>query len=84
MLQEESLGQAARNYEKARRIAETRYEEGAVPLTEVLLTRRQELQARTGLIRVRGERLAQRVNLHLALGGNFEAGTIDLQPKPTP
>jgi NodT family efflux transporter outer membrane factor (OMF) lipoprotein len=82
-LQEESLLQAAQNYEKARRIAETRYQEGAVPLTDVLLTRRQELQARTGLIRVRGERLAQRVNLHLALGGNFAAGTIDLQPKPT-
>jgi outer membrane protein TolC len=29
--------------------------------------------ARTALLRVQGERLVQRVNLHLALGGGFEA-----------
>jgi len=29
--------------------------------------------ARTALLRVRAERLVQRVNLHLALGGSFEA-----------
>jgi len=29
--------------------------------------------ARTALLRVQSERLVQRVNLHLALGGSFEA-----------
>jgi multidrug efflux system outer membrane protein len=29
--------------------------------------------ARTALLRVQAERLVQRVNLHLALGGSFEA-----------
>jgi outer membrane protein TolC len=31
--------------------------------------------ARTALLRVQAERLVQRVNLHLALGGSFETGT---------
>jgi hypothetical protein len=29
--------------------------------------------ARIGLVRIKNERLAQRVNLHLALGGSFES-----------
>jgi hypothetical protein len=28
--------------------------------------------ARTGLLRVKNARLAERINLHLALGGSFE------------
>jgi len=80
--QEENLREAADQFEQARKIAEARYQEGAVPLTDVLVTRRQELQAKTALIRIRGDRLAQRTNLHLALGGNFESGPIDLQPGP--
>ena len=70
--QESSLAEAAKNYTEARKIAEVRYKEGATDLTNVLVVQRQEIQAISNLIRTKGERLAQRVNLHLALGGNFE------------
>lgn len=80
LLQEQSLSEAAAGFRLAREIAETRYQQGAVPFSEVLLARLQELQARTALIRIRGDRLVQRTNLHLALGGNFESGPTDLSP----
>lgn len=70
--QEANLASAASNYTLARQIAETRYKEGAIDLTQVLVVQRQELQARTELLSVRGARLEQRVNLYLALGGDFE------------
>lgn len=78
-LQEEALIEAASSFRLAREIAETRYRQGAVALSDVLLARLQELQARTTLIRVRGDRLVQRVNLHLALGGDFQSGSTHLQ-----
>lgn len=69
--QEESLAEASKNYTEARSIAETRYKAGATDLTSVLTVQRQEIQSRTALLRVKSNRLQQRVNLHLALGGNF-------------
>ncbi|MDX6767010.1 MAG: TolC family protein [Candidatus Methylacidiphilales bacterium] len=69
--QEEKITEAVRNYGQARKTAEIRYQQGADSLFEVLAVQRQELQARTALIRLRGERLVQRTNLHLALGGDF-------------
>jgi outer membrane protein TolC len=36
--------------------------------------------ARTALLRVQSERLVQRVNLHLALGGSFEERAAAAQP----
>jgi NodT family efflux transporter outer membrane factor (OMF) lipoprotein len=81
-IQEERLSEAVRNSQQAREIAETRYRQGAVSLTEVLVAQRQELQLKTALLRIRGDRLVQRVNFHLALGGNFESVAMDLEPKP--
>jgi outer membrane protein TolC len=40
--------------------------------------------ARTTLLRVQSERLAQRVNLHLALGGSFGEPAQAPAPAPTP
>lgn len=76
--QEAALREASSQYERARKIAEIRYKEGASDLTDVLVVQRQELQSKTSLLNVRGSRLTQRVNLHLALGGNFQA------PPPAP
>jgi len=69
--QESQLREAAAQYESARRIAETRYQAGSVSLTDVLTIQRQELQAKSSLLAMRNNRLATRVNLHLALGGDF-------------
>ncbi|MES2307859.1 MAG: TolC family protein, partial [Verrucomicrobiota bacterium] len=70
--EETNLKEAADHYTAARKVAETRYNNGLTDLTSVLVVQRQELQARITLLNVRGNRLQQRVNLHLALGGNFE------------
>ncbi|MDR0532628.1 MAG: TolC family protein [Verrucomicrobiales bacterium] len=80
--QEDSLARAAKGYEGARKIAEIRYKEGEIDLTSLLFVQRQELQAKAALINAHGSRLTNRVDLHLALGGNFEEGTIDLIPAP--
>ena len=69
--EEIQLREAATQYETARRIAETRYQAGSISLTDVLTIQRQELQSKSGLLAMRNNRLATRVNLHLALGGDF-------------
>jgi len=69
--QEEQLREAVQQYEKTRQIAETRYKAGSISLTDVLIIQRQELQAKANLLTLRDARLVQRVNLHLALGGDF-------------
>jgi outer membrane protein TolC len=78
----ESGSCAAKGYENARKIAEISYKEGEIDLTSLLVVRRQELQAKVALISAHGSRLTNRVDLHLALGGNFEEGPIDLLPVP--
>lgn len=70
-VQEEQLREAVTQYENTRRIAETRYQAGSISLIDVLTFQRQELQAKANLLTLRDARLAQRVNLHLALGGDF-------------
>ena len=61
--------------ERALEIARVRYDVGQVDLLSVLQMQARVLGARASLIRIRDERLAQRVNLHLALGGSFELGS---------
>ena len=48
------------------------YRVGSVDLRAVEQRQLALLQVRTTLLRVQTERLAQRVNLHLALGGGFD------------
>lgn len=79
--QEEQLREAVKQYESARRIAETRYKAGSISLTDVLTIQRQELQAKSNLLTLRDQRLIQRVNLHLALGGDFNK--LDLVAQTT-
>ncbi len=48
-----------------------RYEEGATDLLSVSLIQSRWVAGRIALLRIQNERLAQRINLHLALGGSF-------------
>jgi NodT family efflux transporter outer membrane factor (OMF) lipoprotein len=57
--------------EQAYELVKTQYEVGQVDLLSVLQVQARVVAARVGLLRIRDERLAQRVNLHLALGGSF-------------
>jgi NodT family efflux transporter outer membrane factor (OMF) lipoprotein len=69
---ERFAAEAERNDREAVRLALIQYEVGATDLFTVLQIQQRLYQAQLTLARVRGARLTQRVNLHLALGGSFE------------
>ncbi|RME69907.1 MAG: efflux transporter outer membrane subunit [Verrucomicrobia bacterium] len=70
---EKNLAEAADHSEGAERLARDEYEAGLADIFSVLESQRRALDARSAYIRVREERLNNRVDLHLALGGGFEA-----------
>jgi NodT family efflux transporter outer membrane factor (OMF) lipoprotein len=70
---EKLLGRAVAENENALKLSQVRYDVGSGDLRGV---RQQQLAAygsQAALVRVQAERLVQRVNLHLALGGGFDA-----------
>ena len=62
----------------ALRLGRLRYDIGATDLLHVLQLQGRQLTSRFDLIGIRNDRLANRVALHLALGGGFAP------PPPTP
>jgi len=70
---EEILVRAVRENERALALANIRYRVGTVDLTAVQQQQLALYSAQVTLIRVQSERLVQRVNLYLALGGSFES-----------
>lgn len=75
---EELLQRAVGDNEKAYELALAQYEVGRTELLDVLQIQARALGAMSALIAVEDERLATRVDLHLALGGSFEApGSAD-------
>jgi outer membrane protein TolC len=69
---------AAEEARAAQEIAESRYDAGLADLLTVLEAQRRALDAQSQHLNVRHQRLARRVDLHLALGGGFES------PETTP
>jgi NodT family efflux transporter outer membrane factor (OMF) lipoprotein len=69
---ERFLAAATTNNESAWRLANKRYAVGEIDLLSVLQMQSRWIGARIALLHVRNERLAQRIDLHLALGGSFE------------
>jgi NodT family efflux transporter outer membrane factor (OMF) lipoprotein len=65
------LEAAALHATEARLQAESRYQSGIAGFLHVLDAQKRELDARSRWLTVRRERLDNRVNLHLALGGGF-------------
>jgi NodT family efflux transporter outer membrane factor (OMF) lipoprotein len=72
-VQESRLRETAEQLEGARSLAETRYSRGVGDYLTVLESQTRALNARIAWIRVRRELLTNRVDLHLALGGGFQA-----------
>ena len=68
-----ALAEALREARKSLRLADLRFREGEVALLDVLTIRQQVIGARTRLLTVERERLAQYVNLNLALGGHWQS-----------
>ena len=74
------LKQAVAENARAVELANIRYKVGSGDLRAVQQQLLALAAARTALLRVQSERLVQRVNLHLALGGSFEERAISPQP----
>jgi outer membrane protein TolC len=70
-VQEEALARAITDATAARRLAEDRYFAGLAAYLDVLEAQRLEIAAESQWLEVRRLRLATRVDLHLALGGQF-------------
>ena len=65
----------------AQRLSEERYRLGLADIITLLLSQRTALSSEVELIQLRRQRLDNRVDLHLALGGGFRS---DIQDAPTP
>ena len=59
--------------QRAYELAWKQYNVGRIEILNVLQVQARVLAARSALIRIQNERLAARIDLHLALGGSFEA-----------
>lgn len=69
---EKLLGRVLAESERALALAQTSYRVGRGDLRAVQMQQLNVHAARLALLRVESEQLAQRVNLHLALGGSFQ------------
>ncbi len=72
--QEDALKLAADESVQAEALAQERYAAGLADITTLLETQRRAVDAQSGLIDLRNQRLQNRINLHAALGGDFGAG----------
>jgi outer membrane protein, multidrug efflux system len=61
------------DHAEAVRVAELRYRAGSMDLLSVLQLQEGQIQSQTYLIKLRNTQLANRINLHLALGGGFDS-----------
>ena len=78
------LARAVRENARALELANVRYRVGSGDLRAVQQQQLALYSAQVALLRVQSERLVQRVNLHLALGGSFEPRPPDVTSDATP
>jgi NodT family efflux transporter outer membrane factor (OMF) lipoprotein len=69
--QQQALEEATRLAMAAQGLAEQRYRSGLADITTMLQAQRTALDAESSLLSIRRARLDNRVDLHLALGGDF-------------
>ena len=73
------LERSFQEYSESVRIATIKYKAGTYDMQQVLQLQTSQLSAEADVIKVRSARIANRINLHLALGGSFEAAPA-IQP----
>ena len=86
--QEQALRIAAQESSEAEQLAWSEYQRGLVDIITVLDSQRRSFNAHSALIQVSNQRLQNRLNLHLALAGDFESTRVeassDKQPDDQP
>ncbi len=63
---------AAEENRKAEELAWEQYQRGLIDITALLDAQRRADESASQLVNVKNQRLQNRINLHLALGGDFE------------
>jgi len=81
---ESLLRQAVAENTRSLELSNVRYRVGSGDLRAVLQQNISLYGAQVNLVRVRSERLVQRVNLHVALGGSFDEYPTIAPPPPPP
>lgn len=81
---EASLRLASDAAAEAERIANDRYAQGLTPFLTVLESQQRALDTRSAYIAARRQRLDNRIDLHLALGGGFEISNVGPAPSSSP
>jgi NodT family efflux transporter outer membrane factor (OMF) lipoprotein len=71
---------AVRDHTEAVRVASLRYRAGSMDLLPVLQLQTSQIQSQADLIKLRNAQLANRINLHLALGGSFDSSSAATLP----
>ncbi len=79
--QQQALSQAADESVRAEALAQERYTAGLVDITTLLDAQRRAVDSRRGLIDLRNQRLQNRINLFVALGGNFKMAESSQEKK---
>jgi NodT family efflux transporter outer membrane factor (OMF) lipoprotein len=81
---EQILAQTLADNQRAFEIVQTQFKVGSTDLRYVSQRQLALNATRAGVVRMQSEQRVQRVNLHLALGGSFEARPQSPAPEPTP
>lgn len=63
--------------QEAYRISKAEFDIGRIDLLSLLQMQTRVINAQVALLRIKSERLRQRVDLHLALGGSFDQPVVD-------
>lgn len=63
---------AVRDHTEAVRVADLKYKAGTMDFLSVLQLQAGQIQCQADLIKLRNSQLANRINLHLSLGGSFD------------
>lgn len=71
---------SVRDHSEAVRVANLRYKAGSMDLLSVLQLQEGQIQSQADLIQLRNAQLANRINLHLALGGSFDSSPASTIP----
>ncbi len=82
--QQAALEEAVTEAVRAEQLSLSQYENGLVDIITLLESQRRSFDARSALITLKRQRLANRVDLHLALGGDFDAEPAIEQAPPAP
>ena len=78
--QESQLRIAADEASRAAALAVTRYENGLVEILTVLDSQRRAFEFRSSLLEITSRRIQNRIDLYLALGGDFDSVPTQLAP----